>query len=203
MAFEAFVGIDPGITGAIAVLSEGDARAFEMPTYQETVGGKKRLRVDREALTVLWDLEVLSYGRDKIFVVIEKLGPIAKMGSSQPKAKTFRSKGGQGTMFDTEMPSVYDQNDSSQGAGFAVPMVNFQLGRSLGQLEMLLVGIASDEVPWRTWAPAYGIKRKDKDLSLEKARSFYPSVDLSKKKHHGKAEALLLARFGAMMKGGF
>lgn len=36
----------------------------------------------------------------------------------------------------------------------------------------------------------------DKRASLDKARLLYPSADLGLQKHDGRAEALLLARYG-------
>ena len=51
------------------------------------------------------------------------------------------------------------------------------------------------------WKAHYGLG-SDKNDSLELARRYYPDVDLHLKKHHGRAEALLIARYGLDTIGG-
>lgn len=175
-----FVGIDPGIEGAIAVIGGKTDKVFKMPTRKEIVSGKNRNRVNLVKLAVLWDMEVMIYDRADVFAVIEKLSPIAHIG--KPKG---------------------DKKNAS--AGFGVATTNFRLGESVGQLHALLsmTEIAHDEIPWRTWAPAFGIPKKDKEMSLHKARQLFPAVKLPNKSDHGKAEALLLAEFGRRLRGAF
>lgn len=45
------------------------------------------------------------------------------------------------------------------------------------------------------WKRDLGLTGKDKDASLEMARRLFPTADLSKKKHIGRAEALLIAEW--------
>ncbi len=217
MAPSVFVGIDPGISGAIAILTPKRAKVFAMPTDWMVVNGKRRRRINKTRLAVLWDLEVMPFDKDQVFVCVEKLQPIGSMGA--PK----RKKGGKGrgkkaaanqlsqmlfaTAPDDFQPAAVaaEEESSSGGQGFAVATTNFQLGRSLGQIDMLIAmsDVKHDEVPWKTWSAAYGIKKKDKDLSLKLARQMFPKIDLHLKEDHNKAEALLLAHFGRLMKGAF
>lgn len=44
-----YVGVDPGLAGGIARLDDG-SRVWDMPTREVVSGGKKRRRVDAEAL---------------------------------------------------------------------------------------------------------------------------------------------------------
>jgi hypothetical protein len=45
------------------------------------------------------------------------------------------------------------------------------------------------------WKASYGLS-KDKHASLHKARLLYPTAELHLAKHDGRAEALLIARYG-------
>lgn len=47
----------------------------------------------------------------------------------------------------------------------------------------------------REWKAHFRLN-KDKELARALASRYYPSVDLSRKKDHGRAEALLIARYG-------
>ena len=46
-----------------------------------------------------------------------------------------------------------------------------------------------------TWKQYFSLKNKDKDASRGRASELYPSADLSRKKDHNKADALLMARW--------
>ena len=57
------------------------------------------------------------------------------------------------------------------------------------------LGIPVELVEPRAWKKHFGLG-PDKDQARGLASRLYPSVDLSKKKDHGRAEALLIARYG-------
>lgn len=57
------------------------------------------------------------------------------------------------------------------------------------------LGIPVELVEPRAWKRYFGLG-PDKDQARGLASRLYPSVDLSKKKDHGRAEALLIARYG-------
>lgn len=57
------------------------------------------------------------------------------------------------------------------------------------------LGIPVELVGPQEWKKHYRL-RADKADALELARSLYPGVNLSKKKDHGRAEALLIAHYG-------
>jgi crossover junction endodeoxyribonuclease RuvC len=46
------------------------------------------------------------------------------------------------------------------------------------------------------WKRHAGLIGKEKDASRELAARLYPQATLNLKKHHGRADALLLARYG-------
>ena len=57
------------------------------------------------------------------------------------------------------------------------------------------LGIPLTLVEPREWKGAYGLD-KDKLRALELARKLFPGVALTRKKDHGRAEALLIAEYG-------
>ena len=75
----------------------------------------------------------------------------------------------------------------------------FSLGHSLGIVQGALAALA---IPYtmvepKDWKARYRLS-SDKSLSLTIARRLYPMVELNLGKHHGRAEALLIARHGQL-----
>lgn len=68
--------------------------------------------------------------------------------------------------------------------------------RAFGAIEATahLVGDRVEMVLPQAWKKAMGLKA-DKNQSLKMARELFPSAMLNLKKHHGKAEALLIAEY--------
>ena len=75
----------------------------------------------------------------------------------------------------------------------------FTLGETFGALKMALTAlkIPFEEVTPQQWKKAmlHGMP-KDKDASRYKAQQLFPSVPLSRKKDHNRADALLIAGYG-------
>ena len=74
----------------------------------------------------------------------------------------------------------------------------FSLGMSFWGAAGVLAacGIPCQLVAPQDWKRHFGLE-KDKADSLALARRYFPNIDLSRKKDHGRAEALLIARYGA------
>jgi len=145
------IGIDPGLSGAIAVLSEiGDVEYLDdLPIVRD-----RRLSwIDGAALQSLL-MDTLA-GRPAR-AVVERVGAMP----------------GQGVVS------------------------SFTFGLALGSVLAVLQArhIPIELVPAAVWKGALGLGR-DKKGSLDKARLLYPRADLDLAKHHGRAEALLLAHF--------
>lgn len=152
------VGIDPGLTGAVAFLPDGrEPFVVDMPTVQHSKGGHVRRAVDPFALTRL--LRTNTTGPDVIDaeVYVERVNAFPGQGVS----------------------SVF-----SLGMTFgAITGVVAALGLPLHYLEP------------RAWKQHYKLD-KEKEMARALATRYYPSVDLSRKKDHNRAEALLIARYG-------
>jgi hypothetical protein len=154
-----FVGIDPGLAGAIAFISNSEGvplRALDTPTL---VGGTKGRR-DYDINQMRAYLSTLNtlVARGEVFAVIEHVHSMPKQGVAS----------------------------------------SFSFGRGVGLWEGLLVGlgIPYQKVTPQRWKQAMmdGMP-KGKGSSIIVAKRLFPSVELNRKKDHGRADALLLAEF--------
>ena len=71
---------------------------------------------------------------------------------------------------------------------------NFKTGHMYGALKAIIAILDYKHliVPANRWKKWAGLAKKDKNASREKALSLYPNAPLSRKKDHGRAEALLI-----------
>ena len=147
-----FLGVDPGLSGAIAAL---DAEG---------------------SLIALADLPVI---RDLSLAWIDG----GKLHSLLSEAIAGRS-----------CRATVERVSSMPGQGVAS---SFQFGVGFGSILSVLqvLEIPVELVTPGVWKRSCGLG-KDKRAALDKARLLFPSAELSLAKHHGRAEALLLADFG-------
>lgn len=160
------VGIDPGLTGAIA---SSDGEVYDMPTVTKGKGtGVIKSHVDGiEAYRIIYHFyEQSLFQSRKMVVYIEE----------QVYRKTFKPGG-------IEIP----QGGSSI----------FSLGDSYGAVRVLpgLLGVKLVHVMPAKWKKALGLST-DKEVSRATAINLFPNAPLHAKKHHNRAEALLLAYYG-------
>ena len=152
------IGVDPGISGAIAWIRYGKVLKLEdMPTVAKSTG--KGLQVDAHGLAKL------MAGNCSCLVVVEAV-------SAMP---------GQGV---TSM---------------------FSFGRSAGIIEGIL---AAYEIPYsfvrpQAWKKEFRLTGKDKDASRGLCLREHPEVAdrLTRKKDNGRADAILIARYGTVKQG--
>lgn len=153
------MGVDPGLTGALAVLSADGSRViyiYDMPTVTKSTG--KGLQVDAAGLSVFLGSNLAPPG--DLHCYIEQV-------SARP---------GQGV---TGM---------------------FSLGRSVGVVEGIVVSHywPMTFVSPGAWKRRAGLIGQPKDASRTRALQLYPEMasQLSRKKDCGRADAILIARFG-------
>ena len=148
-----YIGVDPGLTGAIAaILPDGTIEFHDMPTL--TVKSKQCL--DYAGLAHI----LRRYpSRDSAMACIEQVGAMPGQGVS--------------SMF--KFGQVY-------GAALAT--------------------IATLQIPYRTltpqtWKRQFRLIGQEKDASRQRALEIWPQCvnELKLKKHHGRADALLLAEY--------
>lgn len=151
-----FIGIDPGLTGAIAFLVGPRYLVFDTPTVDQ--GGTLRCN---------------PYEMSRI---IRKHAP----GIEAPRAAI----------------------ELAQSAPDQSPVSSFNYATGYG---MWLGALAAEEIEYveprpQEWMAMVFGSRRDKTVStktrsLEKARAMFPHAALTLQKHHGRAEALLIAHW--------
>lgn len=152
-----YIGIDPGLSGAIAFLREGEASVFDMPTVQIGKTGFVKNAVDVHALARLLREQGADLAPNSFRVYMERVNAFPGQG----------------------VASMFSLGMSYWGAAGVIA----GLGLSLKLVEA------------KDWKGHYRLS-KDKELARGLAARLYPAVDLSKKQYHGRAEALLIARYG-------
>jgi crossover junction endodeoxyribonuclease RuvC len=149
------IGVDPGLTGAIALLRDGEYYdLMDMPVIAKGGSGKVKYEVSPVAVT--------QYLRSKI-TPIDGCAAILERVNSMP----------------------------GQGAATV-----FSLGDSFGCVRAVLAAFGSSyrEVTPTVWKKHFGLST-DKEQSRALASKLFPQAELHLKKHHDRAEALLMARY--------
>ena len=151
-----FLGIDPGIHGAIAyvaITADGPrvVDAVDLPT----IGAKAKERVNVHAVQE-W---ILQHGPFHAFI---------ERGQAMPR----------------------------QGASSG-----YKFGRAVGAIEatVALCNVPLEIVEPSVWKRALRLKGKDKEGARQKALELFPHAQhlLARKKDHQRAEAMLIALYGA------
>lgn len=77
------------------------------------------------------------------------------------------------------------------------PVTAFKLAEIYGAFKGIafMQDLKVIEVTPITWKNFFNLRNQDKNASLEKAKAFFPDIDLSFKKDHNRAEALLIMRY--------
>lgn len=162
--YKVYIGIDPGLDGAIAIIHlDGTASVHDMPTTTTVKAHTKHRDVDEYKLANLIGRAIKSNGAataDESFAVIEK----AQSAPGQGVASMF-----------------------SYGVGY---------GKCRGVLAAN--GIPQQDVRPQEWMATMfsGIKEaRTKKLSIKTALRLFPDAEIHLQKHHGRAEALLIAEW--------
>lgn len=148
------IGIDPGNTGAIAVLDiNGFVEVHDMPLM---ANGKKNQVNGAELSKIIRDIRNRAAG--DVHAVVEKVGAMPGQGVSS--------------------------------------MFNFGMG--YGVIQGVLAGarVSYSPVTPQKWKKAAGLTGKEKDMARTVAQQLYPEAPLGRKKDIGRADAILIARYG-------
>ena len=151
------VGIDPGITGAIAELHGTELHAVhDMPTVTDSTG--------RQRVNPLGVLDILRQA-DPDLVVLEQVNA---MPGSGPGRRTMGAQS----------------------------MFNFGRGFGVVEASVQALGLPLRFVAPATWKARAGLTRRPKDYARTLALQLYPRADLQRRADTGRADAILIARFG-------
>ena len=164
-----FLGIDPGITGALAAATPSGKLEWvmDMPVRDAGKKGRKAQEID---------------GAELARLLRPHLPDIAEAWIEEVHA----------------MPH-FSRLPSSKAKGHGVQTA-FGLGDSRGVIRGVCeaLGIPVQRIYPVTWKKRYGLTGEAKDASRAAAIRLYPGCEvLSRRKDHGRAEAILIARYGA------
>jgi hypothetical protein len=158
-----YIGIDPGISGAVVSIVDGAAVFCDTPTLEITTGSKVKRVIDVAAAAQL----LRGLDPRNTYVTIEKVWAMPGGGSGP-----------------------------SMGATSAF---NFGMGYGMWLGILAAYRLQYEQVIPATWKkvmmPGMG---KDKDESRVRVMQLFPeaSPHVTLKKHHGRADALLIAEYG-------
>jgi crossover junction endodeoxyribonuclease RuvC len=153
-----FIGIDPGVSGAVAIILPGECLVFDTPVGKAQVG-QEYLPAEMAA--------ILRPYTGAVAVLEQVAAPRAMRGN---QAGNITASGGL--------------------------KIGFGAGLWVGVLATLK--IAYERPTPQQWRKVLGLPNgADKDISRQRAQALFPSMvpQLSRKKDHGRAEALLLAEY--------
>ena len=153
------IGIDPGVSGAVAILKRGEHFVFDMPVMN--LSGKKQ-QVNASELGKLFRENLPYVGAD----------------------------------YGVDATAYVEQVHSMPGQGVSA-MFNFGTGYGVIQGVLGALQIPMVLVSPAVWKRRAGLTGKPKDASRTLAQQLYPAAPLGLKKHVGRADAILIARFGS------
>lgn len=177
MTARLILGIDPGISGAVAALADAKfAGAWDLPQRTRRNG---RQELDGHAFgRIVRDL-VLQHSGAQVTVVLEQ---VHAMPPRDDKSKPPCASCGRG----------FERGMGVAGA--------FSFGEGFGRLRGILeaLDLPTVLVAPAKWKKDTGLIGADKDYSRTVAMQCYPAAAqlLQRKKDDGRAEAILLARWG-------
>ena len=161
------IGIDPGLSGAVAIITNAQeppspVLVWDTPVTTRIVNKKTRRVYDPPAMAQLLKATIARHaptvaGQRNVLLALEESMPMQHDGRVQA----------------------------------------FGTGRSGGLWEGMLAmgGLPYRRVRAVDWKRAFGLLKQKKAASLALARQWFPSVDLHLAKHEGRAEALLIAEW--------
>ncbi len=152
------IGIDPGLSGAIAVLEDNGkyVALYDMPAMLLT---GKRQQVNASELANIFSTWQQKR-RGSLVAYLERVSAMPGQGVS--------------SMF-------------SFGMSYGI------VQGALAALEIPVALVSPNK-----WKKAAGLQGKEKDYARSLAQQLYPQAALGRKKDIGRADAILIARFGAL-----
>ena len=155
-----FIGIDPGITGAIAYISlDGTIKFIDCPTTTTTSKAAGKSKSKAKLNPTLMATELSQLVNPNSIIIIENIHAMPGQGVAS--------------------------------------MFNFGMGYGIWLGIIAALNIPVELITPQAWKKYFGLIGTNKDASREKALQLFPSQsqELKLKKHHGRADALLLAEY--------
>ena len=174
----AFVGIDPGVTGAVVAIApeDGSIRVWDTPTIEKKIGKKMRNLLDEHGMVQILKgvLAALQYQATSMYVTLEVANPMPALG---PLGRNVRIG--------------------------ATSMFGFGFGYGLWCMALTALEIPHERVHPRTWKSRLlaGVGAHDDGAVAQIAGRLYPSTNAQLRGPKGglkmgRVDALLLAHYG-------
>lgn len=160
------IGIDPGLSGALAVLNHNrELLALDdLPTMLRSAGGYVPRQIDGFTLALRLREAITGWQRQEVMVAIEMVGAMPSQGSASVFAFGLAAGAIEGVVAGLRLPHV---------------LVRPQQWKKHLKIPM---GKAAKNVD-------------TKELARSAALRLYPDKRLSRKRDHNRAEAVLIARW--------
>jgi hypothetical protein len=182
---QVWVGIDPGVTGAIGFLCDNHYTVIDIPTFatmrkrKKSLSAEEQVATGRKSKTV--DAKRSEYSLTEIVHLFRELKPIRKrihvcLEIAQISHSRFGGKG-----------------------SLAFQAAKAMQGYAMWPLFLCSKGYSVEEVAPVKWKATMGLHGKDKEASRRKAMGLFPKAPLTRKADHNRAEALLLAQYWRML----
>jgi hypothetical protein len=139
--------------------------------------------IDSHGICVLYDLPLREKGGrlcgHQLLRMLREVVPIGETATVVAEDVQARPQGNSNRHGNT----MYSQGSMMESKGIILATLD------IARLDVRLV------TP-QAWKAFYGLTGQDKNASMKLAQSLYPDADLRLVKHHNRAEALLMARYG-------
>lgn len=161
-----YAGIDPGASGAAAfILGEGKALVCDLPTYKKQVSRKGKKGYNTQPDLIAMDQALHNLENIRCW--------------SDVRVK-----------FAIESATMHGGRGSLAFASFRTASL-YAIWPAMLTVYQFKYTVVSPHV----WKRKMGLRGEDKELSRRIARKLYPNAELNLKRHHDRAEALLLAHW--------
>jgi crossover junction endodeoxyribonuclease RuvC len=177
------IGIDPGASGAIAFLCERHCAVIDIPVNAFDVKRTKKTTKTERAIS--------GHKTKRVKGTTTK----ADLHAICEIFKLLRPHKDRTVVGLEEVPT-------SLGPGKRHAEIMLNRAYALWPLFLHSKGYPVEEVRPTVWKQKFNLIGKDKEASRQKALSLYPGADIGLKKHHDRAEALLIATYVRRLRAG-
>ena len=172
-----WVGIDPGVSGALAFVCGDRFCAVDVPQAVRRVRRRRRLSPARAK----------AAGRKTRTVAVTERE--ADLGAVAALFRLLEPLGGRLRFALERVPPTVGR------PGRAYAEVRLNRAYAMWPLFLAYLGHPVVGVSPADWKRTFGLRRSDKDASRAAAARLFPGADVARKKDHNRAEALLLAEY--------
>lgn len=186
-----YVGIDPGQTGAIGLRCGKVHLAIDIPTTKTIVRRSRRMTF--KAWQKKTGLKRKDWKRSK--AKYHMIDCTQTDFDLKEICQLFDLLLGNASDFNNPLNVFLEKIPATLGPGRKYAEIMLNRAYAMWPLFLHSKGCRVVEERPGIWKKAMGLLGQDKNYSLARARKIYPNADLRLKKHHDRAEALLMVSY--------